>query len=89
MPKYRVLRPIEHNGKLYLPPRPAGSPPESGGDSGVVAIGGGHGKEVPVDAGGVIELTEAEAAPMTEGQIEKIRNQKLESKKEKEQKKAE
>ncbi len=71
MPKYKVLRPIEHNGKVYLP-----QSAESGVRGPETAIGGGHGKPVPVDSTGVIELTEAEAVPLDLGQIEKVESQK-------------
>jgi hypothetical protein len=65
MPKYKVLRPIEHNLKLYLP-EGTENPPEKKPSSG-------HGLDIPVDASGVIDLTEADAAPMTHGQIEPVK----------------
>ena len=64
MPKYKVLRPIEHNEKLYVP--------DSLTDVLVKVHSSGHGREITVDKSGVIELTSAEAAAMTLGQIEPI-----------------
>ncbi len=69
VPKYKVLRPIEHNGKLYLPSAPMDV---IGAKADETAISGAHGNPIPVDSTGVIELTDKEAAPMTEGQVEKI-----------------
>ena len=61
MPKFKVLRPIEHNQKLYVP---EGQPaPEK-----VKSFGGGQ--EIGVDAGGFIELSDKEAAALTAGQVE-------------------
>ncbi len=60
MPKYRVLRPIEHNQKLYLPEMADALP---------TAKSAGHGGDIPADASGVIELSEKEAAALTDGQI--------------------
>lgn len=65
MPKYKVLRPIEHNEKLYVP--------DSLTDVLVKVNSSGHGREIPVDKIGVIELTPAEAAAMTLGQIEPVK----------------
>ena len=64
MPTYKVLRPIEHNNQIYLPADPAGAPPR--------LPSSGHGKDVPTNTSGVIELTEAEAValdPVTHGQV--------------------
>ena len=63
MPKYKVLRPIEHNQKLYLPAAKTG--PEK-------AKSVGDGQEISVDASGTIELDEKEAQRLKEGQIETI-----------------
>lgn len=52
MPEYKVLRPIEHNQKLYLPETQTG--PER-----VKSVG--DGQEIPVDASGTIDLNEKEA----------------------------
>ncbi len=68
MPKFKVLRPIEHNGKLHLPEDPHA--PKT-------ATSGSHGGEIDVDSTGFIELTEKEAAPMDLGQIEKVKSQDL------------
>ncbi len=65
MPKYKVLRPIEHNEKLYAP--------DSLKDALEKVNSSGHGREIPVDKTGVIELTAAEAAAMTLGQIEPVK----------------
>jgi hypothetical protein len=76
MAKYKVLRPIEHSFKLYLPE--AGAVPE-----GVRSFG--NGGEILVDRSGVIELSEAEAAQMSEGQIEPMKEKaKVEGRKSKE-----
>jgi hypothetical protein len=58
--QYKVLRPIELDGKLYLP---------ESKDAPVKARSAGNGAIIPVDASGVIELTEAEAKQMVDGQI--------------------
>ncbi len=63
MAKYEVLRPIEHNGKLYLPKVDDALP---------TATSSSHGGEVPIDAGGFIELSEKEAALLDLGQIKPI-----------------
>ena len=62
MPKYAVLAPIEHSGILFIPA--VENPPEKLPTSG--HAGGGL---VAVDASGVIELTELEAAPMVHGAL--------------------
>ncbi len=70
MPKYKVLRPIEHNEKFYLPEsllNPARP------DVVTKVNSSGSGREIPVDKTGVIELTAAEAAAMTLGQIEPVK----------------
>jgi hypothetical protein len=63
MPTYRVLRPLEHNLKLYLPQVADALP---------TVKSAGNGSDIPVDAGGVIELSEKEAAALDLGQIEPI-----------------
>jgi hypothetical protein len=60
MPKYKVLSPIEKNGTLYVP---------EGADFPKTWASGGHGKLIPVDRGGAVELTEDEAAVMVYGQV--------------------
>ncbi len=60
MPKYQVLRPIEHNGKLYLPKVDDALPK---------AMSSSHGGEVPVEASGAVELAEKEALALDLGQI--------------------
>lgn len=60
MPKYKVLRPIEHNQKLYLPEMPDALP---------TVKSAGHGGDIPVDASGIIELSEQESAALVDGQI--------------------
>src|SRR3989442_12546639 len=52
MPKYKVLRPIEHSLKLYLPEMP---------DALTTVKSSGNGGDIPVDATGAIELREKEA----------------------------
>jgi hypothetical protein len=60
MPKYQVLTPIEKKNVLYVP-KTAGAPKQ--------LPSGGHGKPIPVDASGGIELTEEEAANLIHGQV--------------------
>jgi len=60
MPKYKVLRPIEHNQSLYLPAGSA-APPRTSSAS--------HGQEIPVDAAGTIELDDDQARALVHGQI--------------------
>jgi hypothetical protein len=60
MPKYKVLSPIEKNGTLYVP---------EGAEFPKSWPSGGHGKLIPVDAGGAVALTEEEAAPLVYGQV--------------------
>lgn len=64
MAKFRVLRPIEYSGKVYLP--------EAAGDTSI-SKSAGNGRDIPVDASGVIELSESQAAKLTFGQIEPIK----------------
>lgn len=61
MAKYQVLRPIEHNEKLYLPEHshiPA------------AVKSAGNGQVISCDASGAIELNEAEAKVLLQGRIE-------------------
>jgi hypothetical protein len=60
MAKFKVLRPIEHNLKLYLPELPDALP---------TAKSAGHGGDIPLDASGTIELEELAAAALIDGQI--------------------
>jgi len=60
MAKYKVVRPIEHNNKLYLP---------AGEATTGTAKSASHGGNVPVDNSGTIELTAQEAAGFTNGQL--------------------
>lgn len=60
MPKYQVLQPIEKKNVLYVPSSVVG-PQE--------LPSGGHGKPIPVDASGEIELTEEEARGLIYGQV--------------------
>lgn len=60
MPKYQVLQPIEKKNVLYVPSTVIG-PKE--------LPSGGHGKPIPVDASGEIELTEEEAGSLVYGQV--------------------
>ncbi len=60
MPKYQVLQPIEKKNVLYVPSTAAG-PKE--------LPSGGHGKPIPVDASGEIELTAEEASSLIYGQV--------------------
>jgi hypothetical protein len=53
MARYRVVRPIEHNQKLYVP---------------ATAVSAGSGAEIVVDASGFVELSDQEAAQLTQGQ---------------------
>jgi hypothetical protein len=55
MARYGVLRPIEHNLKLYIP---------------AIATSAANGNEIPVDASGWIELSEQEASRFVHGQIQ-------------------
>lgn len=63
MPRFKVLRPIEHSLCLYLPADAA--VPEK-------AKSAAHGGDIPVDASGTIDLSDAEATVLTRGQVEPI-----------------
>lgn len=64
MAQYEVLRPIEFDGKLYLPKSDA-EPPKT-------AKSAGNGLDIPVDASGVIELDPQVAAELNLGQVKAI-----------------
>jgi len=57
---YRVVRPIEHNNKLYIP---------AGTAIARTVKSASHGGEISVDDSGTVELTPQEAARFTNGQI--------------------
>ena len=63
MPKYTVLRPIEHNGKLYLP-KDAPAPEK--------AKSAGNGQDLAVDVSGTIELNGLQAQALVNGQISTV-----------------
>ena len=63
MPKYRVLRPIEHDQKLHVPKTKTGPDKVKSAS---------HGQEIPVDVSGTIELNDGQAQMMCDGQIEPI-----------------
>jgi hypothetical protein len=60
MPKYQVLQPIEKNNVLHV---------AKGATAAKLSPSACHGKLVPVDASGEIELTEEEASPLIYGQV--------------------
>ncbi len=66
MAQFKVLRPIEFDGKLYLsegstkPARPGG------------VRSAGNGVKIAVDTSGVIDLSPEAAAQMTLGQVQPI-----------------
>jgi hypothetical protein len=55
MAKYKIIRPIEHNRKLYVP---------------ATAPSAADGTEIEVDASGLIELSDQEASQLTQGQVQ-------------------
>lgn len=61
MARYEVLRPIEHDQKLYLP---KGTKVET-----EKVASAGHGREIDHDTSGMIELEEKQAKALTEGQV--------------------
>jgi hypothetical protein len=64
--QFKVLRPIELNGVLYLPEgTPAPKKPKSAG----------NGADVKVDVSGIIDLTPEQAAEMTLGQVKAVSTQ--------------
>ncbi len=60
MARYKVLRPIEHNQKLYLPEVTDALPSVKSA---------GNGRDISVEASGIIELSEQEAVELVDGQI--------------------
>lgn len=60
MTQYSVLRPVEYNGKLYVP---------ASEDAPSVTKSAGNGNEIPVDRSGVIDLPDEVAHQFTFGQI--------------------
>jgi len=70
MAKYKVVRPIEHNNKLYLP---------AGDTATGTAKSASHGGDIPVDSSGTIELTAEEAAGFTNGQLAPLPQEGLRS----------
>jgi hypothetical protein len=61
MAKYKVLRPIEHSGRHYVPADHP-NPPEK-------IFSGGNGAEIAVDRSGWIDLDDKEAAALVGGQV--------------------
>lgn len=67
MAKYKVIRAVEYNDKLYLPSTfAAEKTPEA-------ATSAGSGREIPVDTSGFIEISNQVAASFTLGQIELLK----------------
>ncbi len=60
MPKYQVLQPIEKSNVLYVP---------KGAATAKVQPSACHGKLIPVDGSGEIELNEEEASILITGQV--------------------
>ncbi|MGO8792695.1 MAG: hypothetical protein ACLQVL_35635 [Terriglobia bacterium] len=60
MPKYQVLQPIEKNNVVYV---------AKGAPAAKLLPSACHGKLIPVDAAGEIELTEEEAGILIYGQV--------------------
>ena len=60
MPKYQVLQPIEKNNVIYV---------AKGAGAAKLLPSACHGKLIPVDASGEIELTEEEAGILVHGQV--------------------
>jgi len=60
MPKYQVLQPIEKNNVLYV---------AAGASMPKLVPSACHGKLIPVNTAGEIELSEEEAAHLTSGQV--------------------
>ena len=59
MPKYQVLQPIEKNNVMYV----------AKGGAAKLMPSACHGKLIPVDASGEVELTEEEASILIYGQV--------------------
>src|ERR1039458_4048988 len=66
MPKYQVLQPIEKNNVLYV---------AYGASTAKLLPSACHGKLIPVDASGEIELTEEEASILIHGQVPLVQGQ--------------
>ena len=66
MPKYQVLQPIEKNNVLYV---------AHGASTAKLLPSACHGKLIPVDASGEIELTEEEASILIHGQVPLVQGQ--------------
>jgi hypothetical protein len=60
MPKYQVLQPIEKDNVLHVAKDASGAK---------LSPSASHGKLIPVDATGEIELTEDEASALVHGQV--------------------
>jgi hypothetical protein len=60
MPKYQVLQPIEKSNVMFVP---------YGAETAKLVPSACHGKLIPVDAAGEIELTEEEAGILIYGQV--------------------
>lgn len=60
MAQYDVLRPIEYNGKLYVP---------TSDDAPAVTKSAGNGGNIPVDRSGTIDLPDGAASQFALGQI--------------------
>lgn len=60
MAQYEVLRPIEYNGKLYVP---------ASDDAPAVVRSAGNGGDIPVDRSGVINLPDSAIRQFELGQI--------------------
>jgi len=61
MPNYKVLRQIEHDGKIYFPAGTEGVPKS--------LPSGAHGKDAPTDCSGTIALTEEQAKALDLSQV--------------------
>ena len=66
MPKYQVLQPIEKDNVLYV---------AQGATTAKLLPSVCHGKLIPVDASGEIELTEEEASGLIYGQVPLVQGQ--------------
>jgi hypothetical protein len=64
MAKFRVLAPVEHDQTLYMP--------KDDVTAGGKVKSAGNGQEILVDSSGVIELDEAQAKALGNGQVEPI-----------------
>ncbi|HUY12403.1 MAG TPA: hypothetical protein VMX16_02080 [Terriglobia bacterium] len=70
MAKFRVIRPVEYNHKLYLPAA------LTGGGIPETTASAGSGREIPVDKSGIIEIARQAASSFAQGQIEILKIQK-------------